>query len=59
MRQQSGAAADTLAFHDEQLGFQIDYPQDWQSTSPGTDKVVFANQEDAERRISGRRCLRA
>src|SRR6185503_2376752 len=44
---ESGAAADTLAFHDQQLGFQIDYPQDWQSTSPGTDKVVFANQEDA------------
>jgi len=44
---QTGAAADTLAFHDEQLGFQIDYPQDWQSTSPGTDKVVFSNQEDA------------
>jgi hypothetical protein len=43
---ESGAAANTLAFHDQQLGFQIDYPQDWQSTSPGTDKVVFANQED-------------
>jgi hypothetical protein len=43
---QSGAAAGTLAFHDEQLGFQIDYPNNWQSTSPGTDKVVFANQED-------------
>jgi hypothetical protein len=44
---ESGAVADTLAFHDEQLGFQIDYPQEWQSTSPGTDKVVFANQEEA------------
>ena len=44
---QTGAAADTLAFHDQQLGFQIDYPQDWQSTSPGTDKVVFSNEEDA------------
>jgi hypothetical protein len=42
----TGAAAGTLAFHDEQLGFQIDYPQDWRSTSPGTDKVVFANEED-------------
>jgi hypothetical protein len=43
---QSGASAGTLAFHDEQLGFQIDYPQDWESTSPGSDKVVFANEEE-------------
>jgi hypothetical protein len=43
---ESGATADTLAFHDQQLGFRIDYPQEWQSTSPGTDKVVFANEED-------------
>jgi hypothetical protein len=42
---QTGAATGTLAFHDEQLGFQIDYPQDWQASSPGTDKVVFANEE--------------
>jgi len=43
---ESGAAADTLAFHDELLGFQIDYPHNWQTTSPGTDKVVFANEEE-------------
>jgi len=42
----SGTTADTLSFHDERLGFQIDYPQAWQSTSPGNDKVVFANADD-------------
>ena len=45
---QTGAVAGTLTFHDDQLGFRIDYPQDWRSESPGTDKVVFASSEEAD-----------
>ena len=42
---ESGAATDTLAFRDDQLGFQLDYPQSWRPSSPGTDKVVFADED--------------
>jgi hypothetical protein len=45
---QSGAAAGTLAFQDQQLGFQIDYPDDWQIESPGVDKVVFSNPQNVD-----------
>jgi hypothetical protein len=45
---QNGATAGSLAFQDQQLGFQIDYPQDWQVESPGVDKVVFSNPEDVD-----------
>ncbi|HEU5098208.1 MAG TPA: hypothetical protein VFU22_04130, partial [Roseiflexaceae bacterium] len=45
---QTGASAGTLAFQDQQLGFQIDYPDDWQIESPGIDKVVFSNPEDVD-----------
>ncbi len=41
-----GTNAGTLSYHDDQLGFAISYPQDWEPRSPGTDKVVFANPED-------------
>jgi hypothetical protein len=35
-----------LNYHDADLGFAIDYPQDWVPRSPGNDKIVFANPED-------------
>jgi hypothetical protein len=42
----SGATAGTLTYHDNDLSFQLDYPGDWRASSPGTDKVVFAEPGD-------------
>jgi Clostripain family len=42
----AGATAGMLAFHAEELGFQIDYPQGWQTSSPGTDTILFDNPDD-------------
>ena len=42
----AGAAAGTLTYQDQELAFQIDYPQEWKTSSPGTDKVIFAEPED-------------
>jgi hypothetical protein len=35
-------------FHDERLGFQIDYPAVWEPSTPGVDKFLFSNPEDPE-----------
>ena len=43
---EAGATSDTLVFHDEQLGFRLDYPQDWEPSSPGVDKALFDNPDD-------------
>lgn len=45
---EAGSATDTLAFHDEQLGFRLDYPQAWELSSPGSDKVVFFDPEQPD-----------
>jgi hypothetical protein len=38
----AGATAGTLTYRDQELAFQIDYPQEWKISSPGIDKVIFA-----------------
>jgi hypothetical protein len=43
----AGATAGTLTYHDQELAFRIDYPQEWKTASPGTDKVIFAEPGDA------------
>jgi hypothetical protein len=42
----AGATAGTLTYHDQELAFQIDYPQEWKTSSPGIDKVIFAEPAD-------------
>ncbi len=50
---QAGAKTGMLRFHDEQLGFQIDYPQQWKPSSPGTDKLTLADPGSAEGALMG------
>lgn len=45
---EAGSEADTLRFTDEQLGFQIDYPQAWEPSSPGSDKLVLDNPDEPD-----------
>ncbi len=40
------AASGPQLFHDEELGFQIEYPTGWEPSTPGLDKVIFTNPED-------------
>ncbi|HEU5014382.1 MAG TPA: clostripain-related cysteine peptidase [Roseiflexaceae bacterium] len=49
----AGATAGMLHFHDEQLGFQMDYPENWKPSSPGTDKLTLADSDVAEGALVG------
>lgn len=50
---EAGSTADTLEFYDEQLGFRLDYPQAWETESPGSDKVVFFDPEQPDQAYLG------
>lgn len=49
----AGITAGMLSYRDSELGFRIDYPQDWRPESPSSGSVVFANPEDASGAVLG------